>query len=145
MATSVEAKAYEALKAHLESFGAGLEIAWPGVNYPQPTAAKPAKYLRVTFAPNTPTNPFIEGDGTIRMGLFLILICWPVGEGIVKPTDLAGALRDWFAFDGGNRRVLVGDGVAVRIGVEQAPSVGGAEQDKVQTEIPVVVPWHVYP
>src|SRR5688572_22674758 len=138
-ASHTEGKIYDALIAHLQQFAlpAGMEIAYPGTNFPglnssgQPKPKPAAGYIRVDFRVNTPINPHISGAALVRMGFFMATVCWPVAEGIVKPTDLASRIRDHFAFNdaGDDRRIIDHEGLRILIGIDPAPRVGDADQE----------------
>lgn len=140
MSTSIEAKIIDGL---LERFGTvtlpvGVSVAYPNVAF-TPDGTSP--YVRLTIAKNTPVTASLSGGREpIRMGLFMVTVYWPVGAGIIAPSELAGTIRDAFAF---GAKWVSNDGVEFRI-VEE-PTVKGDLVDGVYTEIPVVIPWHVYP
>lgn len=141
----VEAKIVSGLMAHFSglSLPAGVGVAYPNVNF----TPSGSPYVRLSLAKNTPTNPHISGALTIYRGIFMAVVCWPINQGIVAASELAGAIRDHFAFNDAlnNRRVISHDGIEISIGLEDAPRVAGDDQGTVYTEIPVIIPWTVYP
>lgn len=139
MATSIEAKIITALEAKFLTITlpAGVQIAAPGIAF-TPDGTNP--YVRVTIAKNQPINHNLSGGKEPeRMGIFLAVVCWPTGVGLVPPSELAATIRDAFAF--GTK--IETDGIRIKIVDE--PMVQGDMQNGVYTEIPVVVPWHCYP
>lgn len=139
MATSIEAKIIDALLAEFATvpLPAGAKVANPGVTF-TPDGTNP--YIRLSIAKNTPVNTSLSGGREpIRMGLFLAVVCWPIGQGIVKPSELAGTIRDAFKFNTKVNR----DGIVLRVSGE--PAVKSDMVSGVYTEIPVVIPWAQYP
>lgn len=144
MAVSIEAKIENGF---VEFFGtiplSGIAVAYDGVPF-SPTGEP---YVKLTVQNNTPINSFIGSASAIQRGIFLALVRWPVGQGVVKAKELAGKIRDAFAADdaGADRRIINHDGIQIRIGIEEPPGVRGAETGEVYVDVPVIVPWHVFP
>lgn len=139
MPNSIEAKVVSGLMAHFTgiSLPSGATVAWPNTNF-TPPPDKP--YVRISIAKNQPINRHIGGGKEPeRIGLFMAVVCWPVGQGIVAPSELAATIRDRFAF---NTKI---DFDGIRIWIDDEPRVAGDEQGSVCCEIPVIVPFHVYP
>lgn len=139
MAVSIEAKIINGLITWFNgiTLPAGVEVAPPNVNY-EPTVGTP--YVRLMVRKNTPQTSHIGGGKEpIRRGFFLANVNWPVAQGIVKPSELAGTIRNRFAF----ATVIPHDGITIRI-VEE-PTVQGDDVRDAFIEIPVVCPWQVYP
>lgn len=138
MATSIEAKIVSALEAEFGALTlpAGVKVAYPGVTF-TPDGTNP--YIRLSIAKNTPKGFIRGGREPIRMGLFLAVVCWPIGQGIVKPSELAGTIRDAFKFNTKVNR----EGIVLRVSGE--PDVKSDMVSGVYTEIPVVIPWALYP
>ena len=143
MATAVEAKIVNGLLEHFSTLALpeGVETAYPNLDF------KPGKkpYVRISVQHNTPTAPHISGSLTIHRGVLLAVVAWPVEQGVVEATELSGSIRDHFAVENGERRVIAHDGIEISIGIDEEPGVQGADQGDVFTEIPVVIPFHVYP
>jgi len=138
LATSIEAKIVNALLAEFATvtLPAGVKVAQPNVTF-TPDGTNP--YVRLSIAKNTPKG-FISGDREpIRMGFLLAVVCWPVGQGIVKPSELAGTIRDVFKFNTKVNR----EGIELRVSDE--PAVKSDMQAAGYVEIPVVIPWAQYP
>ena len=141
MAGNIEAKIINGLMEHFRGVPlGGAEVAYPNVDF----SPSGAPYVRLSVVKNSVSSPHISDAGAVRMGLLMASVCWPVGKGIVSASELAGAIRDHFALNGEDRRVIEHDGIEIHIGVDEAPSVKGDIQGPVYTEIPVVIPWHVY-
>jgi hypothetical protein len=138
-ALSIEAKINEAFLSAFAalSLPAGTQIVYPNVSF-IPDGTHP--YIRLSVVKNTPTTSHIGGGKEpIRMGMFLAVVCWPVGGGIIAPTEVAATIRDAFKF---NTRVIHS---GVTICVIDEPTVRGDAIVGVYNETPVVIPWTVYP
>lgn len=145
MAISVEAKIVNGLMSHFQGFAlpADVAVAYPDVDF----TPNGRKHVRLSVAPNTPLAPHISGSLTIHRGILLAVICWPPGGGIVEALELAGSIREHFAFNDAkdDRRVISHDGIEIRIGVEFPPRIASSEPVETFTETPVTIPWTVYP
>ena len=146
MAISVEAKIVEGLLNHFNglTLPAGVTVAWPNVDF----TPDGNPYVRLAVRKNVPQQPFIRGNREpIRMGFLLVTVCWPVGAGLIEPSELAAQIRDHYAFDDvhSDRRIIEYDGIRIFIGIDQEAQVNDDMQGDVYTEIPVIVPWKVYP
>jgi Bacteriophage related domain of unknown function len=139
MSTSIEAKIIDGL---LRRFGtitlpSGCGVAYPNDPY-DPDGTNP--YVRLTIAKNQPISGRLSGGKEpIRMGLLLATVCYPVNTGINNGSELAGTIRDTFAF--GTKWTEQ----SVEIRIVQEPMVQGDAVVGAYSEIPVVIPWHVYP
>ena len=136
MAVSVETKVVEGLISHFEGLGLTLPIAYPNVDFIQDGTA----FVRLSIEKNDSTTWHMGGGRQpIRMGLFMAMVCWPVGQGIIAASELAGQIRDRFAYN----TVINYDDITIRITEE--PRVAGDMQEDAYAEIPVIVPWMVTP
>lgn len=139
-ATSIEAKIVEGLCDYFENnvtLPAGMGVAYPNVAF-TPDGTNP--YVRLTIAKNTPvTHRLGGGKEPERMGIFQATIYWPIGVGLVAPSEVANTIRNAFAY---NTTI---DHAGIRIRVTQEPAVRGDLPDGAYTQIPVVIPWSVYP
>lgn len=155
MAVHVEAKIVDGLIRHFGSLTlpAGVEVAYPNVAFQPPADTAggkkvPKPYIRLSVERNTPIELRIAtGDEPIRRGFLLAVVCWPTGEGEIALSELAGTIRDHFAFNDArtDRRVISHEGIDILIGIDSPPSVNGPEQGPVYSETPIVIPWHVFP
>ncbi len=139
MATSIEAKVVDGLISRFNelTLPSGTGVAYPNVTF-TPDGTHP--YVRLTVAKNTPINHHIGGGKEPeRLGIFLATVCWPVGAGLGTASDLANAIRDAFAF---NTKWTYS---AVDFRIVEEPAVQGDIVDGAYTQIPVTIPWHVYP
>ncbi|BAQ18308.1 phage tail terminator-like protein [Methyloceanibacter caenitepidi] len=135
---NIEAKIINGLLTHFGaiSLPAGVTVAYPNINF-DPDGSP---YVRLTIAKNQPVNHHIGGGKEPeRVGIFMAVVCWPVGAGIVAPSELAGTIRDHFKF---NTQINY-DGI--RIWITEEPRVAGDDQGPVYCEIPVVIPWRCLP
>lgn len=139
MAASVEAKIVEGFLEYFRGIllPPGVVVAYPNAKFTKPAGLP---YVRLTIAKNTPETMHIGGGKEPRrQGIFLAVVCWPVNQGIINATELAAVIRDRFAY---NTQIVY---QGVTIWIDEEPSVQTDEQGDTHTEIPVVVPWHVYP
>ena len=140
MATHIEAVIVDALftKANTVSLGAGLVKAWEGVPY-DPTGNN-VGFVRFFVLKNDPINPRIRhGNEPIRRGIFQASVYVPDGAGIIKATEQAGIVRTAFA-----RGTKITSG-SVTIRIDDEPTVGPAIQEEAWLQIPVSIPFIVYP
>lgn len=155
MAIHIESKIVAGLLNHFNgvTLPSGATVAYPNVDFTAPTVTVggkvvPVPYVRLVVRKNVPAQPFIRGKREpIRMGLFMATVCWPSGHGISQASELAGKIRDHYAFNDSHsdRRVIDYDGIRIFIGVDQEVQVNDDLQGSVYTEIPVIVPWKVIP
>lgn len=143
MATSVEGTIVSLLLARLAAlvFTPALPIAQPGIAFTAPVdgQGKPKPYLRADFIPNRTDNLGLANDAKAKhQGLLQVMVVYPSGVGVVKPTDIGGAVQTHFA----KGTKLYGSGVKVK--VYQKPSVGAPmiETDKIY--VPVTILWHSF-
>lgn len=137
-ATSIEAKIVLALQQRFQTvtLPTGCGIAAPNVTF-TPDGTHP--YVRLVIAKNKPINVALSGGREpVRQGLLLLTVCWPVGVGLLPASELAGTLRDAFAF---NTRISFDGGY---IKVTDEPTVQGDMQVATYSEIPVVIPWQAF-
>jgi hypothetical protein len=138
MARGIEAKIIDGLLAHFGGavLPSGTDVAWPNVNF-EPDGSP---FVRLSVAKNNPVTHHIGGGREPgRMGILLAVVCWPVGQGLIPPSEVANDIRDRFKYN----TVIRHDGIVIRIVNE--PRVAGDDQGDVYTEIPVVIPWIVDP
>jgi len=96
MAAGTDATIYEALCKHLIDLNAGFDIAFPGVDYPQPGQTKAANYLRVDFIPNTTTNSELGAGQEQHRGIFQVSIYWKAGVAVIDPLETAQTIINHF-------------------------------------------------
>jgi hypothetical protein len=138
MAATIEGKIVEGLLTWFQgvTLPTGTKVAYPNVDFVPDGNA----YVRLSVRKNTPQNTHLGGGmEPIRMGFLLAAVCWPVGQGIIAASDLANAIRDRFAFG----TIITHDDISIFVTAE--PAVNDDDQGAVYTEIPVVIPWSVYP
>lgn len=139
MGTSIEAKIIDGL---IDRFNNSVMLpAGTLVAYPNKTFTPDGNpYVRLTIAKNTPVPHKIgAGKEPERMGIFLATVCWPLGQGLGAASDLANAIRDAF------KRTTWWDYSGIRIRIVDEPAVQGDVEDDVYSQVPVTIPWHVYP
>lgn len=138
-ATSIEAKINEAFLSTFAAITlpAGTQIAYPNIPF-TPDGTNP--YIRLSVVKNTPQVSHLGGGKEpIRMGMFLAVVCWPVGGGIIQPAEVAATIRAAFAYN----TKISHSGIVVRITDE--PAVRGDAVVGTYNETPVVIPWKVMP
>lgn len=138
MATHIEAQIPEALQSHFGgiSLPSGTEIAHIGIDF-TPTSNP---YVRLQLFKNAPVqNQIAFNRAPIRRGIFQASVFWPVGQGLVKPSEVAGTIRDGFA------RGTKIDATDFVIRIDQEPTVGSDIQEKAWMQIPVSIPFVIYP
>jgi hypothetical protein len=140
MPTHIEAEIVHGLfnEANGITLGSGFVKAWEGVPY-DPTGNN-VGFVRFSVLKNDPINPRIRhGNEPIRRGIFQASVFVPDGAGIVQATEQAGIIRDAFAR---GTRITSGN---VTIRIDDEPTVGPAIQEEAWLQIPVSVPFIVYP
>lgn len=139
MATSIEAKVVDGLISRFNelTLPSGTGVSYPNVTF-VPDGTHP--YVKLTVAKNQPISARLSGGHEpIRMGIFLAVVCWPTNSGLGAASDVAQSIRDKFAF--GTKWTYS----AVDFRVVDEPMVQGDIVSGPYTEIPVTVPWRVYP
>jgi len=144
MAISIEAKIVAGLLARFGEIALpqGVTVAYPNIDFTPASdgSNNPLPYVRLSVRKNRPSTIHIGGGREpVRMGLILAVVCWPVGKGIIAASELAGTIRDHFAF------ATRFDYDGITFWIVEEPVVNDDMQGPVYTEIPVVIPWQVYP
>jgi hypothetical protein len=137
MAATVEATIAELLFARLTSLVLTpvLPVAFPGLAFTSPAGP----YLRADFIPNRTDNLGLANDASARhQGILQVMAIYPVGQGVIKPTNTAGLVAAHFA----KGTILHGSGVKLKVYAK--PSVGApiVEPDKIN--VPVTVLWRSF-
>ena len=138
MSIYVETKIVEGLIAHFDgvTLPPDISVAYPNTDFIQDGSP----FIRLSIEKNDPQTWHLGGGREpIRRGLFMAVVCWPVGQGIIDPSEVAGAIRDRFAYN----TVINYDGI--RILITEEPRVAGDIQEDVYVEIPVIIAWVVMP
>lgn len=118
-----------------------LTVSYPDIAFTPPVdgQGKAKPYLEVRHLPNTNVNLFIGNEATVQyQGLLQITVVYPAGQGIIKPSEIAGLVASHFA----KGTVLRDAGVNVRI--YQKPSVARSIQDTDRIRVPVTIPYQVF-
>lgn len=140
MATHIEAVIVQALITGAEnlSLPTGFEKAYPGLSYNR--TSNGTGYVRFSILKNTPTNPRIGfGNEPIRRGIFQASVFVPEGHGLSTATETAGLICDAFA-----RGTKINSG-SITIRIDDEPDVGPDIQEPGWTQIPISIPYIVYP
>ncbi|MBB3234441.1 phage tail terminator-like protein [Phyllobacterium endophyticum] len=143
MAATVEATIAELLFARLTSLVLSpvLLVSYPGLAFTapvetaEPNQGKPAPYLRADFIPNRTDNLGLANDASARhQGILQVMTIYPVGQGVIKPTNTAGLIGAHFA----KGTILYGSGVSVKVYAK--PSVGAPiiEPDKISVPVTIL-------
>lgn len=138
MAATVEGSIMQALFARLAALVLvpALPIAWPNLTYTPPATKK---YLQVLFVPNTNNRVFLGStDPQQRLGLFQVVVHWPLNDGEANVRDTAGKVAQHFPTD----MVLTADSRSIR--VMAAPEVVDLLVTPVDVQIPVIVQWECW-
>ena len=139
MATSIESQVVDGLidRFRTVTLPAGVGVAYPNKAF-TPDGTHP--YIKLTVAKNQPITSHIGGGKEpIRMGIFLAVVCWPNNSGIGAASDVAQSIRNAFAY---NSRWTYS---SVEFRIVDEPMVQGDIVNGAYVEIPVVIPWRVYP
>ena len=153
MAASVEAKIVNGLMTHFGgiSLPTGMRVAYPNVAFPgkdehgEPLPMPEAGYVQLSVRHNTPIAQRVADTDTVYRGILLAVVYWPANDGLGDPTEFAATIRDYFAFDGVERRVILHDGIEIHVGLDTAAQLASDEQGPVYLGIPVLIPFTVYP
>jgi len=140
MATHIEAIIPDALfdAASAVSLPSGWGKAYEGVDYN--TTDYPTGYVRFSVLKNTPRQMRIRfGNEPIRVGILQASVFAPEGKGIIAASEVAGTIATAFAR---GSKITSGD-VVIRI--DDEPVVGSAIQEPAWVQIPVSIPYIVYP
>jgi hypothetical protein len=91
-------------------------------------------YLRVDFIPNRTDNLGLANDAKARhQGILQVMAIYPVGQGVIKPTNTAGLVAAHFA----KGTILYGSGVKLK--VYSKPSVGAPMIEPDKISVPVTI------
>ena len=140
MATHIEAVIVDALftATNSLSLGTGWYRAYEGYDY-DPTGNN-VGYVFFSVLKNDPVNPRIRhGNEPIRRGIFQASVYVPDGAGTITANEKAGIIRD--AFERGTK--ITSGSVTIR--VDDEPTVGPAIQEEAWLQVPVSIPFVVYP
>lgn len=137
-AIHIEAKITEGLIEHFSelSLPDGVDVALPNETY-VPDASP---FVRLSVQRNSAMTRHLGGEREpIRRGFFQASIFWPNGAGITDALNLAGTIRDKFAYN----TEINHAGVRIRIVGDDETNVGGEIEDDGYVHIPIVIPWLV--
>lgn len=104
-----------------------LTISYPDVPFTPPTSGK---YLDVALFYNRPAWEGLS-EGKLDQGLLQITVVWPEGQGVIKPAQIADAVRAHFP-------------KGLRMGpakVSGEPWAASPILDAASTRLPVTIPW----
>lgn len=117
------------------TFDPEMKVAQPGVAF---SPKLNAPYLRAAFLPNGSRADSLAFDSDrTHIGLLVVTVVWPAGQGFVRPYQVAAQVR--VAFDAGTR--IPGDGLTVAI--DEEPQTGGVLDDAPWIGVPVTIRWRV--
>jgi hypothetical protein len=134
---SIEAKIPELLAWHLLQMPDVLPVSLPLEDFAPP---KDGKYLEVSYIPNVPRQIGLSFDmAPLYFGIYQVSVAWPLGDGLLRALDVAGAVVTHFK----PGTEIVRDGVMVRIYEQAYHSSQLPEPGRVV--IPVTIPWAVWP
>jgi hypothetical protein len=140
MATDIEAQIDDALLRHMSTFTLPATvtggIAYPNINHDP----EGNPYIRVSIFKNQNQDIDISFDiDPIRRGIFQASVYWNVGFGLITPKEVAGLIKDHFAL--GTRITEA----TFTIRIDQTPNVGSDIQEENWVQIPVSIPYVIYP
>ncbi|WP_457299168.1 phage tail terminator-like protein [Phyllobacterium sp. P5_D12] len=133
MAATVEATIAEILFARLTSLVISpvLPVSYPGLAFTPPANAA---YLKADFIPNRTDNLGLANDAKARhQGIIQVMAIYPVGQGVIKPTNTAGLVAAHFA----KGTILYGSGVKLKVYAK--PSVGAPMIEPDKVNVPVTI------
>lgn len=117
------------------TFSPEMKVAQPGVAF-SPRINTP--YLRAAFLPNTSRLDGLAFDSDrTHVGLFVVTVVWPAGQGFVKPMEVAAQVRR--AFTAGTRI----EGIGLTVAIDEEPQTAGVVDDPPWIGVPVTVRWRV--
>lgn len=122
----------QALETRLAAMTPALATAWENVTF-TPTAGTP--YQRVNFMPATP-NDYGVASGTQEIGLFQVMLCYPLNTGRAAAAARVQLLRDQFPR---NLRLLSGSALVAKIMRTPAAAPGMVDGDR--WVVPVTIRW----
>jgi hypothetical protein len=140
MATHIEAVIGKALTDHAKAINLATGFTFSEQNMDFDPSGNEVGFVRLDYIPNNPTNFRIALDTSpIRRGIFQASVYVPDGTGMLQATEQAGIIRD--AFERGTK--ITSGNVTIR--VDDEPTVGPAIQEEAWLQIPVSIPFIVYP
>ena len=118
---------------------ATITKALPGMMSIETPADK--KYFEAFYLPANPENPYLDrGEPAWLQGIFQVSVYWPIGEGIIKVTELARQVKYHFRNKDLDR---TGDGKCV-VRIVREPWLGPYISSVDRIQIPVTILWDVY-
>lgn len=140
MAVHIDAKITEALLDHFVALNLPSSVTG-GVEYPNVKFERKNKpYVRISIFKNEDQNICIGLDERpVKRGIFQASVFWPAYRGIIKPTEVAGIIKDHFDL---GVRIITPD---FTIRIDEAPSIGSHIQEDKWVQIPVSVNYIIYP
>ena len=140
MATHKDAQIDDALFRHMSTMVLPAEVTG-GISYPNINFDADSKpHIRTSHFTNQDQNIDISFEtDTIRRGIFQASVFWNVGTGLIKPKEVAGLIKDHFAL--GTRITEA----TFTIRIDEPPSIGSDIQETNWVQIPVSIPYVIYP
>lgn len=117
----------------------GLNIAYPGIDFPAEGQVKPDKYLRTDIMFNPTRTVAYDGPQQIR-GIFEVTVYWIRNVGLIQPLNYAGQIIK--LFNSIEDRTLFVDGIKVVINAE--PWAASPIQNVDRVSVPVTIPWYAF-
>lgn len=140
MATHIEAQIDDALMRHMSTLTLPATVTG-GVSYPNiDFDASGNPHVRITIFKNQDQDIDISFDtAPIRRGILQASVFWNTGVGLIHPKEVAGLIKDHFGL--GTRITEA----TFTIRIDQSPSVGSDIQESNWVQIPVSIPYVIYP
>jgi Bacteriophage related domain of unknown function len=123
-----------ALEARLVAIASPLPTQWENVVFTPP--ADGSAYQAADLLPASPDNPTL-GDGFYReLGLFQVMLSYPLNGGSGPVYAKAEAIRDWFP----RGLSLTSGGITVK--VERTPAIGPKRVVQDRFTLPITVRYY---
>jgi len=115
----------------------GLNIAYPGVKFPEEGQVKPDNYLRADIMFNPTRQVAFTGPQQYR-GIFQVDVFWVRDVGYIQPLNYASQVIQLFK----EKILFVDDGTKVVVSAE--PWAASPIQNVDRVSVPVTIPWYAF-
>lgn len=139
-AVGIESKITEALLQRLAALTLSpvLPVAYPNIAFPAAGQTKPDVYLEARSPLRAETQQLGISAWDTHVGIFQIDVVYKAQDGLIKPTEIADKIADWFKR---GTRLTNGD---VRVDIDATPSVAAPVADSPYIRTPVSIRYRVF-
>jgi hypothetical protein len=122
-----------ALESRLSALTPAIPVAWENVAY---TPDLKTAFQRPTLLRAAPQNPALGSSFYREVGVYQVLLCYPLSSGPAAAEDRATLVRNWFPR--GSSLTASGTTVTIR----STPTIGPGMSDGSFWCVPVSIPYY---